>query len=107
MSIVRCHLPPTNRSHGAARKNKGSLPGGKGARYKSQGGGNARFWEKCAAALIKQLHRFCVVFDQQTEQLKVPNLRLIERTTRAEGLKGHIYELTPEGQTFLKTAGIL
>ena len=57
--------------------------------------------------LIKQLHRFCVVFDQQTEELKVPNLRLIERTTRAEGLKGHIYELTPEGQTFLKTAGIL
>jgi len=57
--------------------------------------------------LIKQLHRFCVVFDQQTEELKVPNLRLIERTTRAEGLKGHIYELSGDGREFLKAAGIL
>ena len=60
-----------------------------------------------SGTLVRQLHRFCVVFNQQTEELKIPNLKLIERSPRAEGLKGHIYELTAEGREFLKAAGIL
>ena len=57
--------------------------------------------------LVRQLHRFCVVYDRQKEQLKLPDLKLIERNQREDKLKGHLYQLTPFGRDFLKTAGIL
>lgn len=57
--------------------------------------------------LIRQLHRFCVIYDEQNNELKQPDLKLIERRQRQESLRGHLYRLSPEGQNFLKTAGIL
>ena len=56
--------------------------------------------------LVRQLHRFCVVYDARAEEIKQPDLKLIERSRRTGKLQGHIYQLSEEGALFLRTAGI-
>ena len=56
--------------------------------------------------LIRQLHRFCTVYDAKANCVKVPALKLISRTPREGKLQGHLYSLTQEGREFLRIAGL-